>query len=75
AIGDNWGKGEDHCQFVDSHLDGRTGPSSYTEVLPPILGYYRRFRQEPVEFGRIGQGTANYYVGWYECGVPIPGKW
>lgn len=38
-------------------------------------GYYRQYRQEPVSFGRIGYTTPYYYVGWYECGVPIPGKW
>ncbi|NWH59791.1 FNDC1 protein, partial [Geococcyx californianus] len=75
SIGDSWGRGEDHCQFVDSHLDGRTGPQSYIEALPTIQGYYRQYRQEPVSFGRIGYTTPYYYVGWYECGVPIPGKW
>ncbi|ELK09949.1 Fibronectin type III domain-containing protein 1 [Pteropus alecto] len=74
-IGDSWGRGEDHCQFVDSHLDGRTGPQSYIEALPNIQGYYRQYRQEPVSFGSIGFGTPYYYVGWYECGVSIPGKW
>ncbi|KAK1337894.1 LOW QUALITY PROTEIN: hypothetical protein QTO34_000995 [Cnephaeus nilssonii] len=68
-------RGEDHCQFVDSHLDGRTGPQSYIEALPSIQGYYRQYRQEPVRFGNIGFGTPYYYVGWYECGVSIPGKW
>lgn len=38
SIGDSWGRGEDHCQFVDSHLDGRTGPQSYIEALPTIRG-------------------------------------
>ncbi|XP_042637510.1 fibronectin type III domain-containing protein 1 [Orycteropus afer afer] len=75
SIGDSWGRGEDHCQFVDSHLDGRTGPQSYVEALPTIPGYYRQYRQEPVSFGNIGFGTPYYYVGWYECGVSIPGKW
>ncbi|XP_060986150.1 fibronectin type III domain-containing protein 1 [Dama dama] len=75
SIGDSWGRGEDHCQFVDSHLDGRTGPQSYIEALPNIQGYYRQYRQEPVSFGNIGFGTPYYYVGWYECGVSIPGKW
>ncbi|XP_074044057.1 fibronectin type III domain-containing protein 1 isoform X2 [Macrotis lagotis] len=75
SIGDSWGRGEDHCQFVDSHLDGRTGPQSYVEALPTVQGYHRQYRQEPVEFGRIGFGTPYYYVGWYECGVSIPGKW
>ncbi|XP_049620697.1 fibronectin type III domain-containing protein 1 [Suncus etruscus] len=74
SIGDSWGRGEDHCQFVDSHLDGRTGPQSYIEALPAIPGYYRQYRQEPVSFGNIGFGTPYYYVGWYECGVSIPGK-
>ncbi|XP_004440583.1 PREDICTED: fibronectin type III domain-containing protein 1 isoform X1 [Ceratotherium simum simum] len=75
SIGDSWGRGEDHCQFVDSHLDGRTGPQSYVEALPTIQGYHRQYRQEPVSFGNIGYGTPYYYVGWYECGISIPGKW
>ncbi|KAM9234715.1 fibronectin type III domain-containing protein 1 [Dugong dugon] len=75
SIGDSWGRGEDHCQFVDSHLDGKTGPQSYVEALPAIPGYYRQYRQEPVRFGHIGFGTPYYYVGWYECGVSIPGRW
>ncbi|GCC24241.1 hypothetical protein chiPu_0002641 [Chiloscyllium punctatum] len=80
SIADAWGKGEDHCQFVDSFLEGRTGTHEYPESLPIIPGYYRSYRQEPVTFGLIGGfgkfgGTSNYYVGWYECGVPIPGKW
>ena len=40
-----------------------------------LPGYYRQYRQEPVSFGNIGFGTPYYYVGWYECGVSIPGKW
>ncbi|XP_072907249.1 fibronectin type III domain-containing protein 1 isoform X1 [Hemitrygon akajei] len=80
SIGDAWGKGEDHCQFVDSFLEGRTGTHEYPASLPIIPGYYRSYRQQPVSFGLIGGvgnygGTSNYYVGWYECGVPIPGKW
>ncbi|XP_038664178.1 fibronectin type III domain-containing protein 1 isoform X2 [Scyliorhinus canicula] len=80
SIGDAWGKGEDHCQFVDSFMEGRTGTHTYPESLHIIPGYYRSYRQEPVTFGLIGGfgrfgGTSNYYVGWYECGVPIPGKW
>ncbi|XP_069787740.1 fibronectin type III domain-containing protein 1 [Narcine bancroftii] len=80
SVGDAWGKGEDHCQFVDSFLEGRTGTHAYPASLPVIPGYYRSYRQEPVSFGLIGGvgnygGTSNFYVGWYECGVPIPGKW
>ncbi|KAM8945519.1 fibronectin type III domain-containing protein 1 [Pelodytes ibericus] len=75
SIGDSWGRGEDHCQFVDSYMDGRTGPLSDVEIMPMINGYYRQYTQEPVMFGKIGYGTPHNYVGWYECGVPIPGKW
>ncbi|XP_077139266.1 fibronectin type III domain-containing protein 1 [Ranitomeya variabilis] len=75
SIGDSWGRGEDHCQFVDSYMEGRTDPSSEFQVLPAIKGYYRHYTQEPVNFGQIGYGTPHNYVGWYECGVPIPGKW
>uniref|UniRef100_A0A8C4T490 Fibronectin type-III domain-containing protein n=1 Tax=Erpetoichthys calabaricus TaxID=27687 RepID=A0A8C4T490_ERPCA len=74
-IGDSFGRGEDHCQFVDSHLEGRTGPQTTLSSLPTIEGYHRAFRQEPVTFGLLGDRTPNFYVGWYECGIPIPGKW
>ncbi|KAM8846442.1 fibronectin type III domain-containing protein 1 isoform 1-T1 [Synchiropus picturatus] len=75
SIGDTFGEGEDHCQFVDSYRDGRTGPSYMSNYLPSANGFYRAFRQEPVTFGVIGRRTAHPFVGWYECGVPIPGKW
>ncbi|CAH2250033.1 fibronectin type III domain-containing 1 [Pelobates cultripes] len=75
SIGDSWGRGEDHCQFVDSYMDGRTGPLADVDIMPMVDGYYRQYIQEPVMFGRIGFGTPHNYVGWYECGVPIPGKW
>ncbi|MGH0152628.1 UNVERIFIED_CONTAM: hypothetical protein FKN15_041157 [Acipenser sinensis] len=75
SIGDTYGRGEDHCQFVDSHMEGRTGPRYTSDSLPTIPGFYRANRQEPVHFGLIGSRTSHYYVGWYECGVPIPGKW
>ncbi|KAK3541896.1 hypothetical protein QTP86_008113 [Hemibagrus guttatus] len=75
SIADSFGNGEDHCQFVDSHMDGRTGPQTLSTYLPQAQGYYRSYRQEPVNFGPIGRRTAHQFVGWYECGVPIPGKW
>ncbi|XP_061097522.1 fibronectin type III domain-containing protein 1 [Conger conger] len=75
SIGDTFGYGEDHCQFVDSYMAGRTGPQSLSAYLPTAQGYYRAYRQEPVLFGPIGRNTAHNFVGWYECGVPIPGKW
>uniref|UniRef100_A0AAR2INC6 Fibronectin type-III domain-containing protein n=1 Tax=Pygocentrus nattereri TaxID=42514 RepID=A0AAR2INC6_PYGNA len=75
SIGDTFGNGEDHCQFVDSYLEGRTGPHSLSLYLPAAKGYYRSYRQEPVNFGPIGKRTPHPFVGWYECGVPIPGKW
>ncbi|XP_049613383.1 fibronectin type III domain-containing protein 1 isoform X1 [Syngnathus scovelli] len=75
SIGDTVGEGEDHCQFVDSHRDGRTGPAYLSLTLPSAQGYYRAYRQEPVTFGVIGRRTPHHFVGWYECGVPIPGKW
>ena len=37
-IGDEAGFGEDHCQFVDSFLDGRTGPQLRPQQLPPRTG-------------------------------------
>uniref|UniRef100_A0A3Q3XCI9 Fibronectin type-III domain-containing protein n=1 Tax=Mola mola TaxID=94237 RepID=A0A3Q3XCI9_MOLML len=74
-IGDQTGYGEDHCQFVDSFLDGRTGSQMSADQLPNRLGFYRAMRQEPVSFGQIGGKSHSTYVGWYECGTPIPGKW
>ncbi|KAM6945320.1 target of Nesh-SH3-like [Aplochiton taeniatus] len=74
-IGDQSGHGEDHCQFVDSFLDGRTGSQVRADQLPAREGYYRAMRQEPVYFGQIGGNSHVNYVSWYECGTPIPGKW
>eukprot|EP00072_Mus_musculus_P046807 XP_006522344.1 PREDICTED: target of Nesh-SH3 isoform X33 [Mus musculus] len=74
-IGDQRGHGEDHCQFVDSFLDGRTGQQLTSEQLPTKEGYFRAVRQEPVQFGEIGGHTQINYVQWYECGTTIPGKW
>ncbi|KAF4109167.1 target of Nesh-SH3 isoform X4 [Onychostoma macrolepis] len=75
SIGDQTGYGEDHCQFVDSFLDGRTGGPLPPDQLPPRKGFYRAMRQEPVRFGDIGGNSMINYVAWYECGIPIPGKW
>ncbi|XP_027877726.1 target of Nesh-SH3 isoform X5 [Xiphophorus couchianus] len=74
-IGDQTGYGEDHCQFVDSFLDGRTGTQMLADQLPSRQGFFRALRQEPVSFGQIGGKSHVTYVGWYECGTPIPGKW
>ncbi|KAJ8013324.1 hypothetical protein DPEC_G00052080 [Dallia pectoralis] len=73
-IGDQTGHGEDHCQFVDSFLDGQTGTQLFADQLPGRLGFYRAMRQEPVHFGEIGGSSHATYVAWYECGKPIPGK-
>ncbi|KAJ6662684.1 hypothetical protein lerEdw1_011324 [Lerista edwardsae] len=74
-IGDQRGHGEDHCQFVDSYLDGRTGQQLRSDQLPTIDGFFRAVRQEPVKFGKIGAETHTNYVHWYECGTTVPGKW
>ncbi|KAI4896188.1 hypothetical protein NFI96_006661 [Prochilodus magdalenae] len=74
-IGDQSGYGEDHCQFVDSFLDGRTGGPLPPDQLPSQEGYFRAVRQEPVKFGLIGGSSHINYVAWYECGIPIPGSW
>lgn len=37
-IGDQTGHGEDHCQFVDSLLDGRTGTQLPADQLPARPG-------------------------------------
>ncbi|XP_058237670.1 ABI family, member 3 (NESH) binding protein b isoform X12 [Hemibagrus wyckioides] len=74
-IGDQTGHGEDHCQFVDSFLDGRTGTQLPADQLESRPGYFRAVRQEPVHFGQIGGNSHITYVAWYECGTPIPGKW
>ncbi|XP_056321395.1 target of Nesh-SH3 isoform X1 [Danio aesculapii] len=75
SIGDQTGFGEDHCQFVDSFLDGRTGGPLSPDQLPAKKGFYRAMRQEPVQFGEMGGNSMINYVAWYECGIPIPGKW
>ncbi|XP_033002538.1 target of Nesh-SH3 isoform X21 [Lacerta agilis] len=74
-IGDQRGHGEDHCQFVDSYLDGKTGQHVQSDQLPTKDGFFRAMRQEPVKFGKIGAETRTNYVHWYECGATIPGKW
>ncbi|XP_063809643.1 target of Nesh-SH3 isoform X27 [Pseudophryne corroboree] len=74
-IGDQSGFGEDHCQFVDSFLDGRTGQQLLPEYLASRKGFYRSVRQQPVDFGQIGGHSHIGYVHWYECGIAIPGKW
>ncbi|XP_066562351.1 target of Nesh-SH3 isoform X8 [Amia ocellicauda] len=74
-IGDQTGYGEDHCQFVDSFLDGRTGLVLRGDQQPLREGFYRSVRQEPVHFGQIGGNSHINYVPWYECGTTIPGKW
>lgn len=38
SIGDTLGQGEDHCQFVDSYRDGRTGPAYLSNNLPSAQG-------------------------------------
>lgn len=74
-VGDQSGFGEDHCQFVDSFLDGRTGRPLRPDSQRERPGFYRAVRQEPVHFGSIGARSHANYVSWYECGTPIPGKW
>ncbi|KAG1959750.1 target of Nesh-SH3 [Pimephales promelas] len=39
-IGDQSGYGEDHCQFVDSFLDGRTSGPLPQNQLPPRQGFF-----------------------------------
>lgn len=43
-IGDQTGHGEDHCQFVDSFLDGRTGSQVAADTLPARegIGHYTK---------------------------------
>ncbi|XP_017265757.1 target of Nesh-SH3 isoform X5 [Kryptolebias marmoratus] len=74
-IGDQTGYGEDHCQFVDSFLDGKTGSRMMADQLQSRKGFFRALRHEPVHFGEIGGKSHVTYVGWYECGTSIPGKW
>lgn len=38
SVGDTFGQGEDHCQFVDSYRDGRTGPAYLSNNLPSAQG-------------------------------------
>lgn len=44
SIGDTFGDGEDHCQFVDSYRDGRTGPAFLSNNLPTAQGKDRLIR-------------------------------
>uniref|UniRef100_A0A8C4NIG7 Fibronectin type-III domain-containing protein n=1 Tax=Eptatretus burgeri TaxID=7764 RepID=A0A8C4NIG7_EPTBU len=77
SIGDGIGHCEDHCQFVDSFMEARTGLLAPRHELPVIPGYYRNYRQERVKYGLIGRGRRGrktMYVGWYECGITIPGS-
>ncbi|KAI3364259.1 hypothetical protein L3Q82_011064, partial [Scortum barcoo] len=69
SIGDTLGQGEDHCQFVDSYRDGRTGPAYLSNNLPSAQGFYRAYRQEPVTFGVIGRRTPHSFVGWKNLNV------
>lgn len=39
-IGDESGFSEDHCQFVDSFLDGKTGRQLRSQQLPTRTGKY-----------------------------------
>lgn len=52
-----------------------TAAESYWSVAFCVKGFYRALRQEPVHFGQIGGHSHVSYVSWYECGIPIPGKW
>lgn len=47
-IGDQRGHGEDHCQFVDSFLDGRTGLQLTSDQLPTKKGMFM-FSRAPHE--------------------------
>lgn len=44
-IGDQRGYGEDHCQFVDSYLDGKTGQHLQPDRLPTKNGMLWRWAQ------------------------------
>ena len=47
-IGDQTGHGEDHCQFVDSFLDGQTGSQLLADQLPSRSGRVLGQILEPV---------------------------
>ena len=53
-------------------IEFQMSQGSLSGCLP---GFYRAMRQEPVSFGEMGGNSHITYVGWYECGTPIPGKW
>lgn len=55
-IGDQRGHGEDHCQFVDSFLDGRTGQQLTSEQLPTKEGM---FSEPPQKQGFINWPKKN----------------
>lgn len=47
-IGDQTGYGEDHCQFVDSFLDGRTGTQFLADQLPSRPGILDGCKQQRI---------------------------
>lgn len=49
-IGDQRGHGEDHCQFVDSFLDGRTGQQLTSDQLPTKEGMFSELPHKQEEF-------------------------
>uniref|UniRef100_A0A3Q1FI01 Target of Nesh-SH3-like n=1 Tax=Acanthochromis polyacanthus TaxID=80966 RepID=A0A3Q1FI01_9TELE len=51
-IGDQTGHGEDHCQFVDSFLDGRTGTQMLADQLPGRPGAVLHFQPLNVHIER-----------------------
>ncbi|XP_061423066.1 fibronectin type III domain-containing protein 1-like isoform X1 [Lethenteron reissneri] len=75
ALGDADGRGEDHCEFVDSPWDGKTGPLQPLDNLASIDGYHRSKRQQRLTRGVLGPESGLYHADWYECGVAIPGSW
>ncbi|XP_032819482.1 uncharacterized protein LOC116947625 isoform X4 [Petromyzon marinus] len=75
ALGDADGRGEDHCEFVDSPWDGKTGPLQPLDNLASIDGYHRSKRQQRLTRGVLGPESGLYHADWYECGVAIPGAW
>ena len=61
-IGDQRGHGEDHCQFVDSFLDGRTGQQLTSDQLPTKEGMFSEPPPKPEDFTkRIQAEESNHF--------------
>lgn len=67
-IGDQRGHGEDHCQFVDSFLDGRTGQQLTSDQLPTKEGMFSEPCPKLKDFTRrIQAEESNHFKNILQC--------